>query len=157
LATVVVTVRIAVPAEVPVMFTGVVEPKLRVGRSCAPLGLKVTAAVSATLPVKPPAGVTVMREVFPFVPPAVTINGLPVTANPGAEVAVMFSSATNPLPPDGIVVRKAPRVTGKSADVAAPATYTLPELSRANPLAKSPPPKTIGRVGNFGLVPLPPR
>ena len=46
-AGVVETVRVAVPAVAPVMLTGVVEPKLNVGRYSAPVGLDVIAAVSA--------------------------------------------------------------------------------------------------------------
>jgi hypothetical protein len=42
------------------MLTGVVEPKLNVGRYCGPVGLEVMEAVRAMLPVKPPAGITVM-------------------------------------------------------------------------------------------------
>jgi len=68
-AAVVEMVSVAVPATVPVMLTGVVEPKLRVGGYWAPAGLEVTAAVRATLPVKPPAGVTVIVYVFPLVAP----------------------------------------------------------------------------------------
>ena len=74
--------RVAVPAAVPEMFTGLVEPKLKVGGSTAPLGLEVTAAVSATLPVKPPDGVTVMVDVFPVVAPAVTVTAVLVIAKP---------------------------------------------------------------------------
>jgi hypothetical protein len=70
---VVVTVRVPVPAEAVVMFTGVVEPKLRVGKSLAPLGLDARAAVRATLPVKPPLGVTVMVAVLAVVAPGVTV------------------------------------------------------------------------------------
>jgi hypothetical protein len=81
-------VRVAVPAAVPVMLTGLVEPKLRVGGSCAPLGPEVTAAVSATLPVKPPDGVTVMMDVFPVVAPAVTVTAVPVIVKPGGAVTV---------------------------------------------------------------------
>jgi hypothetical protein len=55
-AAVVAMVRVAIPAVVPVMLTGLVEPKLSVGKSCAPDGLDVMAAVRATLPVKPPLG-----------------------------------------------------------------------------------------------------
>ena len=62
-------VRVAVTAEAPVIFTGFVEPKLNPGRSCAPVGLEVIAALSDTLPVKPPLGVTVMVAVFPEVAP----------------------------------------------------------------------------------------
>lgn len=53
-------VRVACPAPLPEMVTGLVEPKLIVGGSVTPVGLEVIAAVSVTLPVKPPEGVTVM-------------------------------------------------------------------------------------------------
>jgi hypothetical protein len=76
-------VRVAVPAEAFVMLTGVVEPKLKVGRSCAPVGVLVTAAVSATLPVKPPLGVTVIVEVFPVVAPGDTVTVVPLTVKLG--------------------------------------------------------------------------
>ena len=56
---VVVMVRVAVTAVAPVMLTGVVAPKLSVGTCCAPDGLAVMEAVSATQPVNPLAGVTV--------------------------------------------------------------------------------------------------
>jgi hypothetical protein len=69
------TVRVAVPALAPVIMTGLVEPKLTVGRSCAPTGLDVTAAVSVTLPVKPPLGVTVIVDVP--LPPGLEILMLP--------------------------------------------------------------------------------
>ena len=81
-------VSVSMPAAAPEMFTGLVEPKLRVGGSTAPLGLEVTAAVSATLPVKPPDGVTVMVEVFPVVAPAVTVTAVPVIVKPGGPVTV---------------------------------------------------------------------
>ena len=82
-AAVVPIVSVAVPAPVPEMATGLVEPKLRVGRSCAPAGLEVTAAVSATLPVNPPAGLTVIVEVFPEVAPAFTVTAVPRMLIPG--------------------------------------------------------------------------
>jgi hypothetical protein len=82
-AAVVVIVSVAVPAEVPVILTGLVEPKLKVGGYWAPVGLEVTAAVSTTLPVKPPAGVTVMVEVFPVVAPGVTVTAVPLTVKLG--------------------------------------------------------------------------
>jgi hypothetical protein len=56
---VLVMVRVAVPAVALVISTGLVVPKLSVGGSCEPVGLDVTEAVIATLPVKPPLGVTV--------------------------------------------------------------------------------------------------
>jgi hypothetical protein len=40
----------------------------------------VTAAVSVTLPVKPPEGVTVMVEVLPDVAPGASETAVPVTA-----------------------------------------------------------------------------
>ena len=76
-------VRVAVPALVPLMLTGVVEPKLKVGRSWAPAGLEVTRAVRVTLPVKPPAGVKVMVEVFPVAAPGATETAVPLTAKLG--------------------------------------------------------------------------
>ena len=82
------TASVAVPAVAPVMLTGLVEPKLRVGVSCAPLGLEVMAAVRATLPVKPPLGVTVIVEVFPVVAPGLTDTAVPATVTPGAAVTV---------------------------------------------------------------------
>ena len=80
------------------MLTGVVEPKLRVGRSCAPLGLEVTAAVRATLPVKPPEGVTVIVEVFPVETPALTVTAVPVIVKLGVA-PVTFTVAWPEAPP----------------------------------------------------------
>ena len=72
-------VRVAVPTLAPVMLTGVVDPKLKVGGYWAPTGPDVIVAVSATLLVKPPLGVTVIVEVFPVVAPGVTVTELPLT------------------------------------------------------------------------------
>jgi hypothetical protein len=83
-------VRIAVAAAVPVMFTGVVVLKLKVGRSTAPAGLEVIAEVSATLPVKPPLGVKVIVEVFPVVAPGATETDVPVMEKVGITT-VSFS------------------------------------------------------------------
>jgi hypothetical protein len=80
---VVVIVSVAVPAVVPVMETGLVEPKLRVGRSCAPEGLEARVAVRATLPVKPLLGVTVTATVLPVVDPGVTVRGRAARVRPG--------------------------------------------------------------------------
>ena len=73
---VVVTVSVAVPALVPVILTGVVDPKLSVG-GIPVVGL--SAAVSTTLPVKPFAGVTVIVDVFPVVAPGATVTAVPTT------------------------------------------------------------------------------
>jgi len=87
-AAVVVIVSVAVPAEVPIMLTGLVEPKLKVGGYWAPVGLEVTAAVSVTLPVKPAAGVTVIVEVFAVVAPGGTVTAVPLTVKLGLTAAV---------------------------------------------------------------------
>jgi hypothetical protein len=89
-AAVVEMVSVAVTAEAPVIVTGLVEPKLSAGRSWAPLGLDVTVAPSATLPVKPPAGVTVMVDVFPVVAPFAIVTAAPliVKLEPTAVVTV---------------------------------------------------------------------
>jgi hypothetical protein len=68
-AAAVVTVRVPVPFEAPVMLTGDVAPKLKVGGSVAPDGLDATAAVRVTLPVNSPLGITVMVVVLPVVAP----------------------------------------------------------------------------------------
>jgi hypothetical protein len=81
-------VRVVVPADPLVIFTGLVEPKLNMGRNWAPAGLDVTAAVSVTLPMKPPIGVTVMVEVFPVVAPGLTDTAVPVIVKLGVCAAV---------------------------------------------------------------------
>jgi len=78
-------VRVAVPLEAPVMLTELVEPKLKVGGFTALAGLVVTAAVSATLPVNPPTGVTVIVEVFPVVEPATTVTDIPAMVKGSAS------------------------------------------------------------------------
>ena len=77
-AAVVKMVSVAVPAVAPAILTGLVEPKLKVGGYWAPAGLEVTAAVNATLPVKPPAGVIVIVEVFPVVAPFAIVTAVPL-------------------------------------------------------------------------------
>jgi len=82
-------VSVAVPAATPVILTGLVEPKLSVGGSCAPAGLDVKAAVKATLPVKPPLGFTLIVEVFPVVAPGLLMEtAVPETVKLGAAVTV---------------------------------------------------------------------
>ena len=78
-AAVVEIVRVAVPAAVPVMYTGEVEPKLKVGKSEAPDGLEEIVAVRAILPVKPPAGVMVIVDVLPLDAPGATVTDVPVS------------------------------------------------------------------------------
>lgn len=76
-------VRVAVPEVVPVMLTGLVKPKLKVGRYWAPEGLEVIAAASATLPAKPPVGVTVIVEVFPVTAPGAMVTLVPLSVKAG--------------------------------------------------------------------------
>ncbi len=77
-------------AEPPALVTvaGLVEPKLSVGGSCAPLGLAVIAAESATLPVNPPAGAMAMLSV-PLLPLAIeTEDEDGVSVKPAGAVTV---------------------------------------------------------------------
>ena len=94
---VVTIVRVPVPTGLPVMLTGLVELKLRVGGTTAPLGLVVTTAVRATLPVKPPVGVRVIVEVFPVVAPAVTLM-LPLLLSVKLGVGATLPPTTNCRP-----------------------------------------------------------
>ena len=92
-------VRVAVPGVVPVMATLGVDPKLNVGGSTAPAGLEERAATKATVPVNPPAGVTVIVEVLLVVLPGVVmvtlvevmakLGGMAVTVTGAEAVAVV--------------------------------------------------------------------
>ena len=95
-ALVVETVRIADPEAAVLRFTGVVEPKLRVGRFTAPVGLPVIAADSATLPVKAPLGVIVIAEVFPVAVPATTVIDVPLTVKLEANGRVTVTAGDVP-------------------------------------------------------------
>ena len=74
------TVSVAVTAVVPVTAGGVVTEQ--VGASVAPVGVPVTAHVSATAPVKPPLGVTVIVEVA-GVPGVTFVRATPLSAKLG--------------------------------------------------------------------------
>lgn len=63
------------------MLTGLVAPKLKLGRYWAPLGTEVIEADNATLPLKPFAGVMVIVEVFPAVAPGATVGAVPLIVN----------------------------------------------------------------------------
>jgi hypothetical protein len=88
-------VNVAVPAPVPVMFTGLVDPKLNVGGLIAPFGPDVIAAVSVTLPVNPFVGVTVIVEVFPVVAPAVTVTAVPAILKPEGTASLVMNALVN--------------------------------------------------------------
>jgi len=85
-------VSVAVPALALVIFTGLVEPKLNVGGFWAPAGLDVIAAVSVTLPVKPPLGVTVIVEVLPVFAPGLTDTVVPATVKVGGTATVTVTA-----------------------------------------------------------------
>jgi hypothetical protein len=89
LAAVVAMVRVAVPAAVVVMLTGLVEPKLKVGGYRAPVGLEVMVAVNATLPVKPPSGVIVTVDVLPVVAPRVKETAVPLSVKLWTETGAV--------------------------------------------------------------------
>ena len=90
-AAVVLMVNVAEPALVPLRTTGDVAPKLKVGKSDAPVGLEVTTAVSDTLPVKPPEGVIVMAEVFPVVAPGARVTFVAVRVKAAGVTAVTLT------------------------------------------------------------------
>jgi hypothetical protein len=96
LADVVAMLRVAVPAAAPVMLTVLLPPKLRVGTLSAPFGLEVMAAVSATLPVKPPAGVTVIVDIATR--PALSVTAVPVMVKPGGLVPDTVTEACPEAP-----------------------------------------------------------
>jgi hypothetical protein len=77
LAAVVRTVSVALTLVIPVTLTGLVVPKLKVGRCWAPGGAEVTAALSVMAPVNPPVGVIPTEEVFPVVAPGGNCMGTP--------------------------------------------------------------------------------
>ncbi len=70
------------------MVTGVVEPKLNLGRFVAPAGLLVMAAVRATEPVKPPDGVILIMEVLPLVEPGDTVTVVPLKLKLGVAPVI---------------------------------------------------------------------
>jgi hypothetical protein len=80
-------VSVPVPAFVLEITTGLVEPKLTVGRSVAPAGLPVIRAVRATDPVNPPVGVTVIFDVFPVVAPGSSVTLAAVRVKLGVTMA----------------------------------------------------------------------
>ena len=94
-AAVVTIVSVADAALAPVMLTGLVLPKLKIGRSTALVGLEVIAAVSATLPVNPPNGVMMIAEKFPVLAPGAIVTVDPSMLKPAlmvyeAELTALF-------------------------------------------------------------------
>ena len=94
-AAVVLMVRVAVPAVVPVMLTGLVVPKVRVGGYWLPVGLDVIVAVSVTLPVKPLLGERVMVEVLPVAAPGVTVTAVPLKVKLGGGRLMVYCAVAS--------------------------------------------------------------
>jgi len=88
------TVSVAMTAVVPVMDGGVVTEQ--VGSSVAPVGVAVTAQLSATAPINPPLGVTVIVDVT-GVPGVTFVIATPLSAKLG--VAVTLFTVTETLVP----------------------------------------------------------
>src|ERR1700722_19194568 len=93
LAAVVEIVRVAVWLLVSEIETGDVVPKFKVGGSTAPTGELVSTAVSATLPVNPPVGVTVILEVLPVMAPGGRVTFTPLTVMAGTAGAVTITGS----------------------------------------------------------------
>ena len=68
-AAVVAITSVADTLPVPLSTTWFVGIQVKVGRFCAPVGLLVTAALNATVPVKPGEGATVTIAVLPELAP----------------------------------------------------------------------------------------
>jgi hypothetical protein len=76
---------VAVPLVVPLIVTGVVDPKEQVISTLAG-----GAQVRLTIPVKPVPGTTVMVEV-PTPPGALIVTAVPETVNPVLMVSLMVA------------------------------------------------------------------
>jgi hypothetical protein len=103
----VLTVSVAVPAVVPVIETGFVIEQVGVSEAVA-----VTAQASATLPVNPPPGVTLIGEVpippaeaivIELPPPSVTV-GVVVTAAFTVSETVVGAIVTPDAVPETVTV-----------------------------------------------------
>lgn len=104
-AAVVVTVRVAVCEAAPDTLT---DPGVNahVAGSFAPLG-PATEQARATLPVKPPEGVTVIVDVLPVAAPAASVRlvGLALRAKVGADaLTVILTVAVSVMPPEVAVI-----------------------------------------------------
>jgi hypothetical protein len=92
-AAVVLTVRVAVAADTPVMFTDI-GAIVHVGGAVGLVKAVATAQLRLTVPVKPPNGVIVMVAVFPVVAPGATVMPpLLLNAKPGLDAWVTLTSA----------------------------------------------------------------
>jgi hypothetical protein len=125
-------VRVAVPAFAPVILTGLVAPKLKLGGSMAPAGLAVRAAVNVTGPVKPPAGVTVTVDVFPEDEPATKVGDVPVMEMPGGMGALIATVKASEAVLDAESVTLAVKLALPNVGAVPDNT---PALDKPNPIA----------------------
>jgi hypothetical protein len=95
---VVVTVTVTVDAAVPLIVTEEVLSE-HVGGAVGLLKAVVTAQLRVTVPVNPPAGVTVIVDVFPLVAPGATvIPPLLLRAKPALDASSTVTTA-DPVAP----------------------------------------------------------
>jgi hypothetical protein len=88
----VVTVSVAV-AELPLIVTDPVLPKLNPGCTLALAGEELSIAASVTAPVNPPCGVTVTVDVLPLAAPAFTVTAVAASAKLGSTELFTFTVA----------------------------------------------------------------
>jgi hypothetical protein len=151
-------IRVAVPEVAPVILTGVVDPKLTTGGSFAPDGPDVTAAVRATLPVKPPLGLTRIVSV-PVWPGLETVTvevpgcrvKVPEAAGPVETTRFTAELGAALLPAGGVWLMTLPDGT-----LALAAVVTVPTVSPAPVIAAVAAawvsPTTLGTVTIAGPV-----
>jgi hypothetical protein len=89
------TVIVAVTAEVPLMSTE--DGMLHVGGAIAPEGLDVREHLRMTAPTKPAAGVTARVEVLPEVAPALTVTAVPDKSKLPVELPALTVRFTVPF------------------------------------------------------------
>ena len=89
------TVIVAVTAEVPLMSTE--DGMLHVGGAIAPEGLDVREHLRMTAPTKPAAGVTAIVEVLPEVAPALTVTAVPDKSKSPVELLALTVRFTVPF------------------------------------------------------------
>ena len=92
---VVLTVIVAVTAEVPLMSTE--DGMVHVAGSIAPEGLDVREHLRATAPTKPAPGVTAIVEVLPEVAPALTVTAVPDNSKSPVELLALTVRFTVPF------------------------------------------------------------
>jgi hypothetical protein len=92
---VVLTVIVAVTAEVPLMSTE--DGMVHVAGSIAPEGLDVREHLRATAPTKPAPGVTAIVEVLPEVAPALTVTAVPDKSKSPLELLALTVRFTVPF------------------------------------------------------------